>query len=233
MLTFTVAEELTLNLGEPKEFSGYKILLKNLKSDKAVISVNEESKIFEVNDENILGGLKAILKEITYIGDSEGSVKIDVTSLYVCGNAECNPTETQENCCKDCGCQTGYDCEENKCTVHLEHACDDDSDCDDSNPNTLDTCSGSPRKCNNISQLICSENSDCNDDNECTNDLCRNNDCFNEAIPNCAPSATEENPQEENNEIENNDTEVQEPEQAQTKVSFIKRIINFFIGLFS
>ena len=234
MLTFTVAEEVTLNLGDANEFSGYEILLKNLKSDKAVISVNGETNIFELNEEKVISGLKITLKEITYISDSEGSVKIDSSSLYVCGNSECDPTETQENCCQDCGCQTLYDCEENKCIVHVDNQCDDDADCEDNNPDTLDTCSGSPRKCNNISQLICDENTDCDDSNECTNDICRNNDCFNEVIPNCAPSAAEETQQEENDETENNDNEVQEiNEQAPTKISFIKRIINFFKGLFS
>lgn len=32
-----------------------------------------------------------------------------------CGNKICEIGETQENCCKDCGCPSGYNCIENKC----------------------------------------------------------------------------------------------------------------------
>jgi len=32
-----------------------------------------------------------------------------------CGNKICEIGETQENCCKDCGCPSGYTCIENKC----------------------------------------------------------------------------------------------------------------------
>ena len=33
----------------------------------------------------------------------------------ICGNRICETGETQENCCKDCGCPSGYNCIENKC----------------------------------------------------------------------------------------------------------------------
>jgi hypothetical protein len=33
----------------------------------------------------------------------------------ICGNRICETEETQENCCKDCGCPSGYNCIENKC----------------------------------------------------------------------------------------------------------------------
>jgi hypothetical protein len=33
----------------------------------------------------------------------------------ICGNKICETGETQENCCKDCGCPSGYNCIENKC----------------------------------------------------------------------------------------------------------------------
>lgn len=33
----------------------------------------------------------------------------------ICGNKVCEDGETQENCCKDCGCPSGFNCIENKC----------------------------------------------------------------------------------------------------------------------
>ena len=36
-----------------------------------------------------------------------------------CGNKICEIGETQENCCKDCGCPSGYTCIENKCVKVL------------------------------------------------------------------------------------------------------------------
>jgi subtilisin family serine protease len=33
----------------------------------------------------------------------------------ICGNKVCEANETQENCCLDCGCPTGYECENNAC----------------------------------------------------------------------------------------------------------------------
>jgi hypothetical protein len=37
----------------------------------------------------------------------------------ICGNRICEAGETQENCCKDCGCPSGYNCIENKCVKIL------------------------------------------------------------------------------------------------------------------
>jgi len=38
-----------------------------------------------------------------------------VKERSICGNRICETGETQENCCKDCGCPSGYNCIENKC----------------------------------------------------------------------------------------------------------------------
>jgi hypothetical protein len=37
----------------------------------------------------------------------------------ICGNRICEAGETQENCCKDCGCPSGFNCIENKCVKVL------------------------------------------------------------------------------------------------------------------
>jgi hypothetical protein len=40
---------------------------------------------------------------------------LTLTQRSICGNKICETGETQENCCKDCGCPSGYNCIENKC----------------------------------------------------------------------------------------------------------------------
>ena len=62
LLQIALAEEMAINSGEEKEFSGYTVKLKNLKADKAVISVDDESAIFELNEEKIISGLRIKLK---------------------------------------------------------------------------------------------------------------------------------------------------------------------------
>ncbi len=75
-LTVALAEELTLNVGETKEFSGNSVKLKNIKSDQAVITVNEESEIVNKERPEDVGPLRIVLKEIFYVGPSEGYVVV-------------------------------------------------------------------------------------------------------------------------------------------------------------
>lgn len=236
LINSVLAAEITLNVGESKEISGNTIKLKSLKADKVVITVNDESKIINQGEEETIGPLKVKLVEIFYIGPSEGNSKLEVNSLYTCGDNSCEGTESRENCCQDCGCLTGYDCDDNECKLHVEHQCNNDADCDDSNPNTSDRCAGYPRKCKNADNAICNEDIDCDDNKECTNDVCRNNDCFNERIEDCeseepeiAEESNDDNEQESNDDI---DAEEKDNEESQEKSSFFRKILNFFKNLF-
>jgi len=233
LISSILAEDITLNVGESQEISGNTIKLKSLKSDKAVITVNTDSKIIEQGDEETIGPLKVRLVEISYFGPSEGNVKLDVTSLYSCGDNKCEGPETKESCCQDCGCQPGYDCINKECLVHVEHECDKDEECDDNNPSTSDRCVGYPRKCVNANIEICNEDLDCNDNRECTTDVCRNNDCFNEPIEGCE-SEEPEIPEQQGNtnqeQIEDFQENLQNLEDKQ--FSFWGKIINFFKKIF-
>jgi len=231
---FSNPDSLTLEFGQAQEFNGYSIKLQNLKEDKVVISVNGESAIFQVGDEKTLSNVVIKLNEISYLSQEDGNIKIDARALNVCGDNKCDATESQAVCCKDCGCQTGYDCIDNKCAVHVDDECNSDEDCDDSNKDTLDICAkGKPRKCTHISSVVCKDSVDCDDENPCTTDVCKNNDCFNEKIPDCASGKEGETI---NVDIEENKTGknlVAEPIlKSEEKVSFIKRILNFFRKLF-
>lgn len=44
----------------------------------------------------------------------------DCPKIIVCKDGVCEENETKENCCLDCGCDTGYECQENKCVKILE-----------------------------------------------------------------------------------------------------------------
>ncbi|MFH1592488.1 MAG: hypothetical protein ABIB47_03935 [Candidatus Woesearchaeota archaeon] len=228
------ATEMTLEVGQVQEFEGYDIKLKNLKIDKAVISVNGESAIFEIEEEETILGVNIKLNEILYIGESEGNVKIDISALYVCGDGNCDGPETKESCCQDCGCNSGYDCVDGECLVHVEDECDTDSDCDDSDEDTLDKCIGSrPKTCKNYAMTVCIDNSDCDDGRACTTDECRNNDCFNEKIQNCIDGGEGEIVGIEF--LEENlkkDVVGLEEEEGKEKVSLIKRLWRFFKGIF-
>ena len=235
-----LASEATLSLGSQITIESYNVLLKNIKADKAVISVNDQSAIFSLNQEKTIGGANIKLLEINFFSESEGNVKIDFSPLYVCGNQKCDPNEDKESCCKDCPCSSGYDCEENKCLVHVDNECTSDSDCNDNNADTLDKCTqGRPRKCSNISTVICDMDSDCDDSNECTQDKCISNDCKNTKIEGCiSEEENEQNiPQEdiENQQQAENPQEDNQLEQNQVpkKESFLSKILNFIKRIFS
>ncbi len=230
------AEEVTLDVGESTTVSGYEVLVKNVKSDKAVVSVNGESQIIDVGDTEEILGVNIKLIEVTYISDDEGIVKLDITSLFVCGNGSCSDQETQNSCCQDCGCSSGLVCEENKCVTQEANECNSDEDCNDQNENTWDRCTGSPKKCSNLLTLICESNEDCKDDNECTDDKCTNNDCFNTQIEGCVQQESKEQETEEvgqDQEIKEETTENAQEVIASEEVGFLSRIFGWLKRLFS
>ena len=226
----SVAEQITLNTGELKELNGNILKLKSVKIDKAVVSVNDESKIIVLDKEEIIGAVKVKLLETFYITSSEGNAKLEVTSLYTCGDAKCEGPETKKSCCQDCGCPQGYDCEDKQCLIHVENECNSDEDCDDNNQNTIDKCTGRPKKCQNSNILICTIDKDCDDERECTKDSCVNNDCFNEEITGCKSNESVKS----NDEKTDEKTNVVDEQEGLEKQHFslFERILNFFSKLF-
>ncbi len=234
LLYFVHAETFTFETGQVRDVSGYSVKLKNLKSDKAVVSVGNESAIFIIGEKKVISDVAITLVGITYIGKGEGSATLDVRVLYLCGDKICDKGESKITCCKDCGCQPGFDCIDNQCLAHVDDECASDKDCDDSDEKTLDLCTkGRPRKCSHFSSVICKQDIDCDDANPCTLDICTNNDCFNKKIENCVSGKEGETI---NVNIEENKTEknlVVEPIlKSEEEVSFIKKILNFFKKLF-
>jgi archaellum component FlaF (FlaF/FlaG flagellin family) len=86
----------------PKSFS-----VRVYKKEKEILSLNLSEII--CNGNKICEREKG---EDEYLCPNECLVVVQKT---VCGNKICETGETQENCCKDCGCPSGYKCIENKC----------------------------------------------------------------------------------------------------------------------
>lgn len=123
----------------------------------------------------------------------------DCSQSVVCGDGICS---SNEDCCKDCGCQTGFQCVAGNCIS--DNQCNDNSDCDDGNPCTQDICTGIP--------MVCSYQEE-----DCIN-LSRQliNSSINTSINPILPDS------------QNNNTSVT----ISTDMSVVARIINWIKGLF-
>jgi hypothetical protein len=87
----------------PKSF-----FIKFYRREKEILSLNLSD--FVCNRNNICEKERG---EDEYLCPSEC---FTLAQRSICGNRICELGETQENCCKDCGCPSGYSCIENKCT---------------------------------------------------------------------------------------------------------------------
>jgi cysteine-rich repeat protein len=83
-------------------------------------------------------------------------------------------------CCGSCTYLNDNDCAQ--CSVN--------SDCNDGNACTTDTCSGGSCSHNAISGC-CTSSAQCNDGNACTTDLCSSNTCSHPSISNCCTSSAQ------------------------------------------
>ncbi len=65
----------------------------------------------------------------------------------VCGDGQCVAGESFLNCCDDCGCLPGHECYRSSCISTAEYECRKDSDCEDGELSTEDSCTGIPKTC--------------------------------------------------------------------------------------
>ncbi len=86
---------------------------------------------------------------------------IEISMDYTCGNGVCESKESPDICCTDCNCTANYTCVQNQCIKSSLNDCFKDSDCDDNNPCTIETCSGFPLKCKHTAVSICETGDDC------------------------------------------------------------------------
>jgi len=231
LLNFVLAD--TLSKGGQIEVGGKKVTIKGISKDAVVIDVDGVSKIVRANELETINGVKISVSEIFY-SDIEGSqAEVTAESLYSCGDGNCNEGETSDNCCRDCGCKNELECNDNKCREKPVNKCNSAAECDDNDSSTKDICTGSPKECKHIGGKICEKNEDCDDENECTKDECKNFDCFNTEIENCVSNNTKIGINKMD--ITNNTNASGENIEKiiEEKVSFFKKIINFFKSFFS
>jgi len=69
----------------------------------------------------------------------------------------CQDHETEDSCCYDCGCNTGYSCEENLCI--RKKGCISNEECTDDNPCSIDLCVD--EKCQYTKKQGCIKNNKC------------------------------------------------------------------------
>ncbi|MCX6711603.1 MAG: hypothetical protein NT139_01010 [Candidatus Woesearchaeota archaeon] len=177
-----------LKIGDSSEFEGKIVKVIRISSGSAVFEVGGEKQAIKVYEEKQINGVKIYVDNIFYVEEPEDRfVEIYVSKLFStqCGNGNCETGEDKKNCCKDCGCASGYKCDDNYCRLINTGECSDNKDCDDHNSTTLDLCTGTPKKCDHKIVTECKKNEDCNDNNNCTNDECISNTCYNKKIDNC------------------------------------------------
>jgi hypothetical protein len=87
------------------------------KTASLLISSQQFNLTIELNKRTLIDvnkdGIDDIAITLTGFVDSTSNLTLQI--LAYCGNAICEPGETQENCCSDCGCPANQECKANKC----------------------------------------------------------------------------------------------------------------------
>jgi len=101
----------------------------------------------------------------------------------ICNNpgpsSSCVHTNNTNTCDDGLWCNGADTCGAGSCSTHAGRSCDD------SNPNTTDTCNEATDKCVNTPSSACNSDADCNDNDPCTTDTCSSGICSYTPISNC------------------------------------------------
>lgn len=166
---FAATETITLTVGGSTEINGvnFTLLGTNTNGDKVLICVN--------NEKVIISGVETV-----------GNAIIRVKDIF----SESANLQLEVSCPDICVC--GSDCSNDVClsSAPPKVECVTDTDCDDSNPNTLDHCVQGVCQHNPVPLQSCISNADCNDNNPCTVDECSQviKKCVHTEIQGCNPS---------------------------------------------
>jgi hypothetical protein len=97
----------------------------------------------------------------------------------VCGDGRCVEGESYLSCCTDCGCSAGFVCENNNCVTAAKDECQTNTQCDDGDAATIDSCTGRPKTCQHTAITECIEG-----DGQCPAG------CITETDTDCPPTIT-------------------------------------------
>jgi len=188
--------------------NGREITLNAIQDTKVLISVDGEKNIVSLNQQKVINGVRITVEDIFDAGELS-TADLSFELAYTCGDSQCSEFETSESCCVDCGCSGSYECVINKCIApeckldsqcndnnpltedscsdfkckYKKIRCENDLDCNDNNTDTDDSCNRG--KCINILNYVCKIDEDCDDQNPCTTDICVNLDCLNTLQKGC------------------------------------------------
>lgn len=225
---FYISGFTTFKVGENEDVDGRTVTIKQISSGSVVVDVNGVSNIVDIGQRKEINGIEVTVDEIFYVEEKEGRfVKLNLKSLYkfVCGDGDCEGDETKESCCKDCGCDSGYVCEDNKCILESKSSeyneCGENEDCDDEDDSTIDRCKGSPKTCVHILSYLCERDEDCDDGNGCTEDKCINYDCLNKRIAGCEIEVEE---------IKEESPTMVQKEEIEKEKGFLSRLFSILFG---
>lgn len=151
MLSFTIvnasttSERFSLEKGRSVDFNGKRLTLMNIdfENERTVICLNGQKAILGSKTKTI-DGATLDLRKVTL---NKADIRMWVG-------------------CEDCECDDGCDN-----TICFDD-CYKDSDCDDGNDLTDDSCSGNPRRCNFYLVRECTVDEHCDDLDDCTIDKC-------------------------------------------------------------
>ena len=250
ILISPVISSVTLRQGETYETSSKQIIVENIKEDMIVINVDGVKNIINVGEQKEVNGVDILLESTFYVDEpGERTASVVMSVAFYCGDDNCDTdhNETKENCCEDCGCSSGYTCQDSVCKseaqVQQEQAeeeeksmdkCSSNADCNDNDHLTEDICKsypGKPNKCLNIPP-ICKTDIECDDQDSCTVDRCVNNDCLNTEVPDYESCSKKQEIQEKKQETAP-ETEKRSEEATEQVGEFVEEEKNIFSKIIS
>ena len=166
---------------------GKEILIERIGEGQARISVSGDPVLLKNGESKEVQGVLLTVHSTFFVDELEDrTVDLSYKLTDYCGDGDCKSGESKATCCQDCGCSAGFECKSSGCALIVPDECKEDSDCDDKDEYTEDSCgSKRPRKCIHLSLIQCEQAEDCEDDNPCTTDTCEKKECFNRKIPDC------------------------------------------------
>ncbi len=245
----------TLRQGETYEISGKQVIVENIKADAIKINVEGVKNIISKGEQKEVNGVDILLESTFYVDEpGERTASVVMAVAFYCGDNNCDTdqNEMKDNCCEDCGCNSGYTCQDGVCKTEAQlkkeqeeeeektrDKCSSNADCNDNDPLTEDICKsypGKPKKCVNIPP-ICKTDIECDDQDQCTVDRCVNNDCVSTEVPDyetCSKKQETQEKQETVPEAEKPSEEIVEEvgELVEKEKNVFSKIISFFFSLF-